>query len=68
MHISKDTTLGELLKKHPQAIKILIKYMGEVGCFSCPAAVEETLEMAALVHGVAKADFKKMMGELKKIK
>ncbi|MFA6027854.1 MAG: DUF1858 domain-containing protein [Patescibacteria group bacterium] len=68
MPITKDTTLGELLNKHPQAVKILKKYMGEVGCISCPAAAMETLEMGALVHGVNKADFKKMMAELKKIK
>lgn len=64
MKLTKNTTLGELLEKNPKAIDILNKYMGQVSCFTCPGRATETLEMGALVHGVDKKDFQKMMKEL----
>ena len=65
MKITKNTTLGDLLEKNPKAIKVLNKYMGQVSCLICPGRVQETLEMGALVHGVDKKAFAKMMKELK---
>lgn len=65
MKITKNTTIGELLDKHPEAIKILEKHMGTVGCIACPGRMTETLEMGAIVHGTAEKDFKKMLKELK---
>ncbi len=35
MEVTEDTTLGELLK-HPEAVKVLIKY--RVPCLGCPLA------------------------------
>jgi len=67
MKITKNTTLGELLEYSPKAIKILNKYMGQVSCLTCPGRIQETLEMGALVHGVDKKSFQKMLAELKKI-
>lgn len=67
MKITKNTTLGDLLESNPKAIKILNKYMGQVSCLTCPGRAAETLEMGALVHGVDKKAFAKMMKELKKL-
>ena len=48
--ISKDTTIGELISLYPQVAPILM----QVGmhCLGCPSAQAETLEEAAMVHGI----------------
>ncbi|PWJ49081.1 DUF1858 domain-containing protein [Faecalicatena contorta] len=48
--VSKDTTIGELLVTYPDAAPILM----EIGmhCLGCPSSQVETLEEAAMVHGI----------------
>lgn len=48
--VSKDTTIGELLVTYPDAAPILM----EIGmhCLGCPSSQIETLEEAAMVHGI----------------
>ena len=48
--ISKNTTIGELLTVFPEAAPILL----EIGmhCLGCPSAQMESLEEAAMVHGI----------------
>ncbi|MCI8639534.1 MAG: DUF1858 domain-containing protein [Coprococcus sp.] len=48
--VNKTMTIGELLRTAPEAAPILM----EVGmhCLGCPAAQGETLEEAAMVHGL----------------
>lgn len=48
--ISKSTTIGELLQVYPDAAPILM----EIGmhCLGCPSAQMESLEEAAMVHGI----------------
>lgn len=48
--ISKSTTIGELLNIYPEAAPILM----EIGmhCLGCPSAQMESLEEAAMVHGL----------------
>ena len=48
--ITKDTTIGEMLRMKPQAAPVLME-MG-MHCLGCPSAQAETLEEAAMVHGV----------------
>ena len=48
--INKDTTIGEMLRMKPQAAPVLME-MG-MHCLGCPSAQAETLEEAAMVHGV----------------
>ena len=51
--VSKDTKIGELLNIFPGAAPILM----EIGmhCLGCPASQMETLEEAAMVHGIDSA-------------
>lgn len=51
--ISKDTKIGELLNIFPDCAPILM----EIGmhCLGCPASQMETLEEAAMVHGIDSA-------------
>lgn len=48
--ITKDMQIGELLQVSPEVAPILM----EVGmhCLGCPASQMETLEEAAMVHGL----------------
>ena len=48
--ITKDTTIGDILRIKPDAAPILM----EIGmhCLGCPASQGETVEEAAAVHGV----------------
>ncbi|TCS79477.1 DUF1858 domain-containing protein [Muricomes intestini] len=48
--VTKDTTIGELLTIYPDAAPILM----EIGmhCLGCPASQVESLEEAAMVHGM----------------
>ena len=48
--ITKDMTIGELIRVKPEAAPALL----EIGmhCLGCPSAQGETLEEAAMVHGV----------------
>lgn len=52
--ITKDTTIGEMLRVKPDAAPALL----EIGmhCLGCPSAQSETLEEAAMVHGIKVED------------
>ncbi len=47
---TKNTTIGELLAEYPGAAPILM----EIGmhCLGCPSSQMETLDEAAMVHGI----------------
>ena len=49
-NITKDTTIGEALSINPDIAPVLM----EIGmhCLGCPASQGETLEEAAMVHGL----------------
>lgn len=49
-NITKDTTIGEILRIKPEAASVLM----EIGmhCLGCPSAQGETIEEAAMVHGI----------------
>lgn len=61
MKIEKTTKIGELLKEAPEKAEILL----QVGmhCLGCPAAQEETIEEACMVHGL---DVEEVIAELNK--
>ncbi|NLM03650.1 MAG: DUF1858 domain-containing protein [Clostridiales bacterium] len=50
MKITKDTMISEVLKINPNAIPILMGY--GMACLGCPSSQMETLEQAAMVHGI----------------
>ncbi len=50
MKIDKNTLIGDLISKKPNAVNVLMKY--EMGCLGCPSAQMETLEQAAYIHGI----------------
>lgn len=48
--ISKDMTIGELLKVDPNIAAILMR--AGMHCIGCPSAQGESLAEAAMVHGM----------------
>ena len=47
--IDKETNIGEVLEKYPQARKVFQKHFGE-GCFNCPGSRLESIQFGALMH------------------
>ena len=50
MSISKDMTIGQVLAENADLAPVLMS-MG-LHCLGCPSAQAETLEEAAMVHGI----------------
>ncbi|QBE96921.1 DUF1858 domain-containing protein [Blautia producta] len=50
MTISKDMTIGELLRVDENIVPILMR--AGMHCVGCPSAQGESLEEAAMVHGI----------------
>ena len=48
--ISKEMTIGEMLRTNPAVAPILME--AGMHCLGCPSAQGETLEEAAMVHGM----------------
>ncbi len=61
MKVTKDMTIGEIIKTHPNAARILMSF--GMGCVGCPSSQAETLEEATMVHGM---DMKELLEALNK--
>ncbi|WP_097028256.1 DUF1858 domain-containing protein [Clostridium peptidivorans] len=61
MNITKDMTIGEVIKNKPEAAEVLANF--GMGCVFCPSAQAETVEQAAMVHGL---DLNQLMEALNK--
>ncbi|MCR5178777.1 MAG: DUF1858 domain-containing protein [Lachnospiraceae bacterium] len=48
--VSKDMLVGEIVMKYPEAAEFLMRC--GMGCIYCPSAQMESLEQAAMVHGL----------------
>lgn len=48
--VSKDMTIGEILRANPAVAPVLLE--AGMHCLGCPSAQAETLEEAAMVHGI----------------
>ena len=49
-NITKDMTIGEILRKVPEVAPVLME--AGMHCLGCPSAQGESLEEAAMVHGM----------------
>jgi hydrid cluster protein-associated redox disulfide domain len=48
--ITKEMTIGDVVRTNPEKAEILMSF--GMGCVGCPSAQSETLEEAAIVHGL----------------
>lgn len=60
--ITKEMTIGEILRINPNVAPILME-MG-MHCLGCPSAQGESLEMAAMVHGM---DIEELMSKIQAV-
>lgn len=58
--ITKNMTIGDVIKNYPQTEKVIMKYFGN-GCFSCPGSKQEDLAFGATMHNV---DVEKILKDL----
>lgn len=56
---TKEMTIGEMLQKNPAVAPVLME--AGMHCLGCPSAQGESLEEAALVHGI---DIDELMAKL----
>lgn len=59
--ITKDDSLGEVLKKHPKTLLVFMDY--GLNCAGCPMSQSETIEEAAQAHQL---DLAKLLKDLNK--
>jgi len=59
MILTKDMTIGEVVRQKPESVEVLMGF--GMGCVGCPSAQAETLEEAAMVHGI---DLEALMAKL----
>ena len=60
--ITKEMTIGEILRMKPEVAPVLME--AGMHCLGCPSAQGETLEEAAMVHGM---DIDALMAEISKL-
>ncbi|MBR1771135.1 MAG: DUF1858 domain-containing protein [Lachnospiraceae bacterium] len=57
--ITKEMTIGEILRANPEVAPLLLE--AGMHCLGCPSAQGESLEEAAMVHGI---DIDDLMGAI----
>ncbi len=60
--ITKEMTIGEILRANPDVAPILME--AGMHCLGCPSAQAESLEEAAMVHGM---DINDLMAKIEAI-
>lgn len=60
--ITREMTIGEILRANPDVAPVLLE--AGMHCLGCPSAQAETLEEAAMVHGI---DIDELMTAIKDI-
>jgi len=63
--IAKDERISEILKKNPEAGYVMMKY--GIHCVGCHAAMYETLEQGAQMHGMSDKEIDSMINEINKV-
>ncbi|MEW6714264.1 MAG: DUF1858 domain-containing protein [Nitrospirota bacterium] len=63
MEITKNSVIGEVIKKVPGAEEVIRKYFGG-GCFTCPGINVETITFGSAMHNV---DPEKIVEDIKKL-
>ncbi len=61
-NITKDMTIGEILQANPDVMPVLLN--AGMHCLGCPASQAESLEEAAMVHGIDIDELMKAIAEV----
>ena len=63
--ITKDMTLGELVRKYPEAAMVLANR--GMHCIGCGMAAAETIEQGARAHGMSDTDIEELMHDMNRV-
>ncbi|MCF6464327.1 DUF1858 domain-containing protein [Clostridium sp. Cult2] len=61
MEITKDMLVGEIIRNKPESVDTLLRF--GLGCIGCPASQMESIEEAAMVHGIDLSQLLKALNE-----
>ena len=61
-NITKEMTIGEILNANPDVAPVLLE--AGMHCLGCPSAQGESLEEAAMVHGIGIDALMEAIGKL----
>lgn len=50
MEFTKDMLIGDIIRKNPETIGVLMQH--GMACVGCPSSQMESIEEAAMVHGL----------------
>jgi hybrid cluster-associated redox disulfide protein len=50
MTITKEMTIGEVVRKYPQTVEVFLRH--GLMCFGCAVAQFENVEQGAMAHGI----------------
>ncbi len=62
MEFTKDMLIGDIIRSNPETIGVLMQH--GMACVGCPSSQMESIEEAAMVHGL---DLNKLMDDLNKL-
>ena len=62
MEITKNSIIGDVLDQYPDTAELFFSI--GMHCLGCPASQGETLEEAAMVHGIPIENLMEMLDEL----
>ncbi|MBI4595371.1 MAG: DUF1858 domain-containing protein [Candidatus Tectomicrobia bacterium] len=62
MKFTKDMSIEEALRSHPRAIEVFNNF--EMDCSDCLGAAAESIESAAMMHGIDPDDIVKELNAL----
>lgn len=49
--INKDSVIGDVIREHPDARKVIEKHFGN-GCFTCPGINMESIAFGSMMHNL----------------
>ncbi|UCD07950.1 MAG: DUF1858 domain-containing protein [Candidatus Aenigmatarchaeota archaeon] len=55
-------TLGDIIKKYPETVEVMLKR--GLHCVGCHVAAWETLEQGAKAHGMSEKEIESMLSEM----
>lgn len=62
MKFTKDMSIEEALRSHPKAIEVFQQF--EMDCSDCLGATAESIESAAMMHGIDADDLVRQLNAL----
>ncbi len=65
MKITKNMNISQIIQKHPETAKILMKH--GFHCIGCHVASMETLEQGARAHGMKPAEVDAIVDEMNRL-